>query len=167
MDLAISFSEYEKPFIPGNTLSFNISHSKDMFAIAFSNAGEPGLDIEFIKSDFKFEAIINRYFSKKETKHILNKPQDEALSTFYLYWTRKEAFLKSIGVGITENLSKTEVLDGKNKYTTERNNFVLEKNYTITSFKLDEYFLSLALPFEAEIILREVKTLEDFYHKFS
>ena len=161
-DLTISFSKYEKPYIHGNSLLFSISHSKGMFAIAFSNRGEPGLDIELIKHNFKFEPIIKSYFTPEEQKHILSKPHDDALLTFYLYWTRKEAFLKSIGIGITENLNKIEVLDGKNKYSRERDDLPLEKNYTISSFKIKEYFLSLALPFETEIVFREVKDLKDF-----
>jgi 4'-phosphopantetheinyl transferase len=84
----LRFSVNDKPFVPGNNLHFNIAHSREMFAVAFSQDGETGIDVEYVNRELDFEKIIKNYFSENERKSILTSG-DNARKKFFLYWTRK------------------------------------------------------------------------------
>jgi 4'-phosphopantetheinyl transferase len=88
-----------KPFIPGEQ-SFNISHSGDFVVVAFSNA-EIGVDVEVI-DDFDLTTM-SGFFHPNEIDAV--EQATNQLGKFYELWTRKEAFLKAMGIGITEELT--------------------------------------------------------------
>jgi 4'-phosphopantetheinyl transferase len=99
----IQYSKYSRPFINGILVDFNISHSGEYVVCAFGNGCRVGIDIEQMKtidpSEFK------PYFSANENQFIqLNE------SRFFYVWTRKEAFLKATGSGLTDNLGEIDVL---------------------------------------------------------
>ena len=106
--------ENNKPFLKSftnhNSLHFNLSHAEDAIIIAVSN-NEVGVDIEQNRQ-FKYEILMNDVFTKKEISFI--KKNHNPNQAFFLLWTRKEAFLKATGIGLTENLTGFEVLDGEN-----------------------------------------------------
>lgn len=114
--IKIGVSEYGKPFIPGIDLPFSLSRTKNLFAFVVGQSNQfLGIDIEQIKPEIDFLNISRNYFSIKEQQLILSfKNIADQKRTFFQIWTRKEALLKAIGVGINSNLSKIEVLEGGN-----------------------------------------------------
>ena len=98
-------NDYGKPSLSEKheKIHFNLSHSKGLSALTFSSKSEIGIDIERIDPKFNFEMIANAHFSKAENR-FLHAEIMESREKFYTLWTRKEAFLKAVGIGIGENL---------------------------------------------------------------
>lgn len=94
----ISYTPNGKPyFIRSDLPKFNLSHSQDWIALAFSADHEIGVDIEVIRSRKSSKNIIKRYFNQQEQAQLntLNKPLEEML--FWQYWTAHEAVIKQQG----------------------------------------------------------------------
>ena len=84
-----------------NTLRFNVSHSQALALYAFTRGREIGVDLEYIRPVEGAEQIAERYFSAQESCILRNLPPNERDEQFLLYWTRKEAYLKACGDGLT------------------------------------------------------------------
>lgn len=86
-------------------IHFSIAHSGSCSAVAISDE-EIGLDAELIAcAPMK---VMKRAFSPEETKQILTS--EDANLEFYRIWTRKEAYGKYLGSGISNDLLKTNTL---------------------------------------------------------
>jgi len=111
-------SENGKPFIQGIDLPFSLSRTKDMFAFVVGHSNQfLGIDIEKIKPEIDFINISRNYFSVKEQQLILSFcDMAHQKRTFFEIWTRKEALLKAIGIGIVTELRDVQVLDGRNTF---------------------------------------------------
>jgi len=145
--IRIDYNAYGKPFIPNNTgnIFFNVSHSSGASVLAFDQGHEIGADIEKIDPDFDFQPIIQRFFTEKENRFI-NEPGKQSSHRFYKLWTRKEAFLKALAIGITENLDvevfrRRNYLDLKDK----RNDGIRSNDFLLKTMSFrNEYILSIA-----------------------
>jgi 4'-phosphopantetheinyl transferase len=93
-------NSHGKLFLPNLPLEFNLSHSKDFAAFAFSSQGSVGIDIEYMRNLVDAEEIARRFFSAKEVADLLALPIDLQRRAFFQVWSRKEAFIKALGVGI-------------------------------------------------------------------
>lgn len=104
---------YGKPFLSGDlkrNLFFNISHTKEELLIAVSPSCEVGVDVETIdKDDFPIMEIANRFFSPYEVTTLKNIAESLRMKAFFLCWTRKEAFIKAIGLGLSFPLNSFDV----------------------------------------------------------
>jgi 4'-phosphopantetheinyl transferase len=100
-----------KPALRDGALEFNVSHSGDRIAIAVSEGGAVGVDIEEIKPRVtELSALARRYFADDEAEEVLRAPESEALRVFFSIWTAKEAVIKAIGGGLSIDLSSFSVL---------------------------------------------------------
>ena len=106
-------NDFGKPSLKNHSrkaVFFNLSHSKDFCLIGINPISDIGVDIEFIKEDFEFENIVERYFVKNEIDQIFVNPNKELQrQAFYNCWTRKEAFIKAVGKGLSIPLNNFEV----------------------------------------------------------
>ena len=115
--IAFDYGKYGKPRYKHEThLNFNVSHSGDIAIIGFVYDYTIGVDIEKIKNDFDtFEIAIN-FFSKKEIAALRKIPKPLQHKAFYSCWTRKEAFIKAKGQGLSFPLDSFSVsLDSHEK----------------------------------------------------
>lgn len=112
-EIEFGINRYGKPFLNGHSsFHFNISHTRNAIAVAFSN-DEVGLDIERIKSpDFQ---ISKRFFTSSEHNYILSHKNPNR--AFYEIWTKKEAYIKCIGMGLAQPLKSFAVLDYESSKT--------------------------------------------------
>jgi 4'-phosphopantetheinyl transferase len=90
-------------------LNFNLSHSADRALMAFTEGIPVGIDIERIRRDREVESLVRRFFAPREVKEFLSFPEKERIGVFYTGWTRKEAFLKATGRGLSIGLDRFEV----------------------------------------------------------
>ena len=91
-------------------IEFNVSHSGDVFLYAVSRGRTVGVDVEWKKEGLAVEAIARRYFAPGEARLLLEQaPSEQRLPNFYRCWTRKEAYLKAKGTGLTTELHAFEV----------------------------------------------------------
>jgi 4'-phosphopantetheinyl transferase len=94
--------------IAATGLEFNLSHSNEMALIAV--AAQPvGIDLEHVRPLSDANELVQRFFSKREATSYSVMPDDQKPLGFFRLWTRKEAWLKATGEGITNLLDRVEV----------------------------------------------------------
>ena len=107
-EISIEYVKNGKPHHNSN-LEFNVSHSRDMAVIGFTYDTILGIDIEFIHRKIEFHQIARRFFSTNESDIVINAPRESMHQYFYNCWTRKEAFIKALGDGLSFPLDQFEV----------------------------------------------------------
>jgi 4'-phosphopantetheinyl transferase len=104
---------FGKPYIMRRSdqpeVFFNLSHSEAGVLIAVSEGYECGVDIEYQKEDIPSREIAGHFFSENELKIFLALPQDQQKEAFFNCWTRKEAFIKAKGKGLSIPLDSFDV----------------------------------------------------------
>src|SRR5882672_3308249 len=90
-------------------LRFNLSHSGEIGMLAVSRNLELGVDVEEIRADFASEEIAARFFSPEECAKLQTLAANENVDAFFDCWTRKEAYIKARGQGLSIPLDSFEV----------------------------------------------------------
>jgi 4'-phosphopantetheinyl transferase len=105
------YGPHGKPALadPSCSLRFNASNSGSLAAFAFTTGCEIGVDVEQHRPLSDFENIADRFFSPEETAELLNLPPNEKTAGFFNCWTRKEAFIKAMGGGLSIPLDSFRV----------------------------------------------------------
>lgn len=94
----------------GATICFNMSHSRGVALYAVSRGRKVGIDVESIRSlGDEHEKIVDRFFSRRETASLRALPTDLQNYAFFLCWTRKEAYIKARGEGLSLPLDQFDV----------------------------------------------------------
>lgn len=83
------------------TILFNLSHSTEVALFAFARNHELGVDIERIRDIAGMETIVERFFSANEKSFIRALAPDKRRDAFFYCWTRKEAYVKALGEGLS------------------------------------------------------------------
>lgn len=92
-----------------SNLEFNVSHSGDWAVIGFTLDNILGIDIEYINREIEYVDIASKFFSAEEAYIVINAENNKMPLYFYNCWTRKEAFIKAIGDGLSFPLNKFRV----------------------------------------------------------
>jgi 4'-phosphopantetheinyl transferase len=95
--------------LPHNRLEFNISHSYERALVAATQELVVGVDLEFVKSEFGFHEVAERFFTQREVSALRALPRSLQSQAFYKCWTSKEAFLKAKGTGLSGALDEVEI----------------------------------------------------------
>lgn len=107
------YSHYGKPRLdggdPDNSLRFNLSHSHGLTVMAFALGRELGIDVEWLRPDLACDEIAERFFSPAELAALRALHPDQRLQGFFNCWTRKEAYIKAIGTGLSTPLDQFDV----------------------------------------------------------
>jgi 4'-phosphopantetheinyl transferase len=90
-------------------LRFNLSHSGEIGLLAVSRNQELGVDVEQIRADFASGEIATRFFSPEECAKLETLSPNESVGAFFNCWTRKEAYIKARGEGLSIPLDSFEV----------------------------------------------------------
>lgn len=107
-DIGFRFEAHGKPFLSGGP-SFNQSHSEERIMIAVADHGRIGVDIEEIRPVKYLTGLAGKHFAGDESARLHAAPDSERLTLFFRLWTRKEAFLKALGFGLTHPLRSFSV----------------------------------------------------------
>lgn len=111
--LRFAYGEYGKPALATeHVLRFNLSHSHEVALLAVALDAELGVDVEHIRADFASEDIARRFFSRAEVEVFNALPREEQVAAFFRCWTRKEAYIKAIGKGLSQALDEFDVTLG-------------------------------------------------------
>jgi 4'-phosphopantetheinyl transferase len=103
-------NDFGKPLLAHDTdLAFNISHSQDLALLAFTRGRLIGLDVEFRRPLTDAEDIAQHNFSASEYNIFHQLPPEQKTEAFFNCWTRKEAFIKAIGEGLSHPLGTFDV----------------------------------------------------------
>jgi 4'-phosphopantetheinyl transferase len=84
-----------------DTLRFNLSHSHGMALFALARDREVGVDLERIRPGLASEEIAERFFSPREVFMLRKVPLEMRVEAFFNCWTRKEAYVKATGKGLS------------------------------------------------------------------
>lgn len=105
--------EHGKPeLVPCGELRFNLSHTAERAILALAPGREVGCDIEDLRRSVSFDALAQRFFSEPERAALAGMDDLARRRAFFTIWTRKEAYLKARGGGISLGLSHFTVLGG-------------------------------------------------------
>jgi 4'-phosphopantetheinyl transferase len=112
--LCFQSSDLGKPSLSGewaqSSLHFNLSHTAGAVVLAVCRDREIGADIEHVRQDFDVEDIAGKFFSPSEQQALLSfAPGQSRVEAFFRCWTRKEAWLKARGSGLSFPLTDFDV----------------------------------------------------------
>lgn len=109
--IQFTYGEFDKPALVNDpTLQFNVSHSHEGLLVAFVRETAVGVDIEYVKRKMDdMDNIARRFFSPVESAAYSTVAEREKPDTFFNCWTRKEAFIKAVGEGLSFPLDEFEV----------------------------------------------------------
>jgi 4'-phosphopantetheinyl transferase len=106
-------NDYGKPALAGewggSGINFNLSHSQEVVLYAFALGREVGVDVEHIRPEFAGEDIAARFFSAPEAEGLRHTPAEARAAAFFSCWTRKEAYIKAKGEGLSFPLDRFAV----------------------------------------------------------
>lgn len=115
-DLAFAYGERGKPELgppfDGSGVCFNLSHSERIGVLAVCWGRRVGVDVERVRPLPDLESIADRTFSLRERLALRCVPVDDRESAFFRCWTRKEAFIKGLGHGLSHPLDAFSVTLG-------------------------------------------------------
>jgi 4'-phosphopantetheinyl transferase len=146
----IHYNEFGKPYLKGNPIFFNVSHSGNIVVCAFSEEFEIGIDVESFNhidiDDFKSQ------MTHFEWDRIFNS--DDKIQAFFKYWTQKEAILKAHGKGLMIPLKSFEVIDDKAIINDET-------FFTFEIYITENYICNLAI--KSNLINLNDVTIKEFF----
>jgi 4'-phosphopantetheinyl transferase len=83
------------------SIEFNLAHSHGTAIYAMTQGRSVGVDIESIQADFPVEDVAKNFFSVAELAALQALPNTSRTEAFFKCWTRKEAFVKALGDGLS------------------------------------------------------------------
>lgn len=114
-ELSFGLTKYGKPFLKGppdapvNSVRFNVSHADGLALLGFARQREIGVDVERIRPELDTWKLAERFFSAHERSALKNLSGEELQSAFFRCWSRKEAYIKARGEGLSLPLSQFDV----------------------------------------------------------
>lgn len=108
---ALSFdaTPHGKPFLPGEDLEFSLSHSGAWALVTVTPLRSIGVDVERIRPVPDLERLAEQFFSKEEVRALQAYQGATRTCAFYHCWTRKEAYIKAVGEGLSIPLDRFSV----------------------------------------------------------
>ena len=112
--IQLAYGRHGRPALtafPARSINFNLSHSGEHAYFALSREGDVGIDIERIRpySPAYRLRLAKRFFSEREYSAIERLSTSTAEQAFFACWTRKEAYIKAHGLGLSLPLSQFSV----------------------------------------------------------
>lgn len=100
-----------KPALNRNseTIRFNIAHSHHLALFAFVDGRELGVDLERTRPMEDANSIVSRFFSPREVAEFFKLSESDRPEAFFRCWTRKEAYVKATGEGLSLPLDSFDV----------------------------------------------------------
>ncbi len=105
-EVRFAYNAFGKPALPGELrratgLEFNLAHAGELALLAFARGRAVGVDLEPIQAEMKVQDIARHFFALEEQTSLAALPPEERTLGFFNCWTRKEAYLKARGEGLS------------------------------------------------------------------
>ena len=117
-EIRIVAGDLGKPRLACSELSFSAARTAGIALYATSWTMEVGVDIEAIRAVAEIDGIATRFMSPAEQRALMCLPPEKRLEAFFQCWTRKEAFGKGIGTGLSFPLRDLDVWDSGGRSIT-------------------------------------------------
>jgi len=110
-DLTFESSPPGKPSLANaSQLEFNLAHSGGIALLAVAREKAVGVDVEQWNANIDHETVADRCFSEVERDALRSlRPHDRRIEGFFAAWSRKEAYLKATGHGVSQGLDHFDV----------------------------------------------------------
>jgi 4'-phosphopantetheinyl transferase len=119
-DIPIVKGEHGKPTVACSDLTFSASRTAGVALYATSRTMEVGVDIEAIRANVDIDGLAARFMSPAEQRALASLSARQRLEAFFQCWTRKEAYVKGIGTGLSFALQDVDVWRGVSQPATAR-----------------------------------------------
>lgn len=106
------YGAYGKPAVRGmgeHGLCFSLTHAEGLALYAVTLRRRVGIDLEVPRQDLDIEGIAARQFSTAEGAALAAQPAGQRVEGFFRCWTRKEAYVKALGLGLSRPLDRFTV----------------------------------------------------------
>jgi 4'-phosphopantetheinyl transferase len=110
--LQFAYADKGKPSLEETqrgAINFNLAHSHGMAIYAFAHQRAVGVDLEYVREELAGEKIAERFFSRREVEMLKKVPAELRKQAFFNCWTRKEAYIKARGDGLSMPLDQFDV----------------------------------------------------------
>lgn len=107
--LAFEYGEHGKPRLAGEAPAFNLSHSEDVALCAVASGRDLGIDVEWAARPVEHLTLAERFFAPGEVAVLRAVRPEDVPAAFFACWTRKEAYVKATGLGLSLPLHGFEV----------------------------------------------------------
>jgi len=144
-EIRFAYSAEGKPQLSSEfsqDLSFNVSHSENLAVFSFTNYRKIGVDVEVFRYDVDTEGIPRRFFSEFEQRALAGLAGQQKIEGFFNCWTRKEAYVKAVGQGLSLRLRDFDVSLAPGepaRLLATRPDAKLVSQWSIQSFRLNEH----------------------------
>ena len=157
-DVTFAYGEKGKPALSGSVGPvFNVSHSHGVGAWVFSSAGIVGVDVEWVERRVDMDRVGKRFFSTNEWASLERLPTAQRKACFFNCWTRKEAFVKALGEGLTFSLKAFDVSVGEVATLSRLEGDLNPSNWSLESFEpVEGYVGCVAYEGQAEVVYESV-----------
>ncbi len=108
-EIEFTYGEHGKPLLARPGPWFNLAHSGAVALLAFSSSAEVGVDVELADPERTHMRVAERFFAPGEVASLRSLPPALQPRAFLYGWTRKEAFMKARGDGLSLPLGSFEV----------------------------------------------------------
>jgi 4'-phosphopantetheinyl transferase len=110
-ELAFRTGAYGKPSLEGGPpVEFNVSHSGAFVLLSLAWRRRLGIDVERIRADMATTGIAEEFFSLAECRDLAGLSGALRTEAFFACWTRKEAYIKATGYGLSLPLDQFDVV---------------------------------------------------------
>jgi 4'-phosphopantetheinyl transferase len=101
--LEFRFNEFGKPDLANcsEPLRFNLSHTAGLSVLAICVDAAVGVDVEAVRPMDDWRDVAQSHFSRSEIAALDETASSDRRNAFFRCWTRKEAFLKAHGRGLS------------------------------------------------------------------
>jgi 4'-phosphopantetheinyl transferase len=114
LGISFGYTPHGKPFLSTTgsetALKFNLSHSGGYTLYAFSHDRDVGIDVEHIRPLTDMELIAAQVFDRQERDLIARAADNQQAAVFFRLWSRKEAYVKAVGHGLSGSLCDINVV---------------------------------------------------------
>jgi 4'-phosphopantetheinyl transferase len=111
--IQLAYGTYGKPVLAPNSgdarLRFNVSHTEGLVLFGLARDHDLGVDVETIRPLKDLDLIAEQFFSLQERAALRSLRTDQQLAGFFNCWTRKEAYVKAVGLGLSHSLDSFDV----------------------------------------------------------
>jgi len=107
--LRFSHLKYGKPVLENRNVHFNLSSSGECAVLACARIGPLGVDVEEMRDMPDHDGVVKQFFSATEQRQWNKLSPQEKRESFFTGWTRKEAYIKALGLGLSLDLDSFSI----------------------------------------------------------
>jgi 4'-phosphopantetheinyl transferase len=154
--ISFSYNRYGKPQLPadadGHPFYFNLSHARGVALFAVTRGQEVGIDIEFIDDRLAVLEAAKGFFSSAEISNLQALPSNLQTPAFFRGWTRKEAFVKALGCGVSYPLKELTVpiMPGEPETLSITDDFHKGRQWSLVNLPAEPHYIA-ALAVEGSV----------------